>query len=109
MSVLKIDNQNFKKEVEEYTGLQLLEFYGEYCIPCKELEYILNEIDLELKTIKISKISLEESMELALKFNITSIPTLVFLKENKLLKKVTGNILQNKSKIIQLINSFKEI
>ncbi len=81
--------------------LYLVDFYADWCGPCKMLGPILEEIDL----IPILKINVDEHPDIAQKFGIMSIPTLMIFKDGKEQKKLIG--LHSKTEIIALINEFK--
>lgn len=69
----------------------LVDFYANWCGPCKMLSPIISEIANEYSnSVKVCKVNVDESQELALKYNIMSIPTLIFLKNGVVIKSVVG-------------------
>ena len=71
-------------------GTVLLDFYAEWCGPCKMLSPIISEIAEERPDVKVGKINVDAEASLAREFNIYSIPTLVVLKDGKEVKRATG-------------------
>lgn len=91
MSILIINNENYKHEVEESTKPVLLDFYAQWCGPCQHMLPILEELSKELSDkYKIAKINVDESRELAIKYNISSIPAFIFIQNNQIKAKETG-------------------
>lgn len=88
MKELKITKDNFN-DIKS-NGTVLLDFYAEWCGPCKMLSPIISEIAEERPDIKVGKINVDAEASLAREFNIYSIPTLVVLKDGKEIKRATG-------------------
>lgn len=85
-------NQNFKQEVEENKGLTLVDFFAEWCGPCKLLAPIINELVEEYKgkSVKIGKLNVDENKEIANKYNIMGIPAIIIFKDGKVVEQLTG-------------------
>ena len=82
MTVININENNFEKEVVKSSLPCLVDFWAEWCGPCKNLAPILDEISNELKEkVKIGKINIDDNQELAAKFSIRSIPTMILFKD----------------------------
>ena len=103
MSVLKITKENYETEVLKSDKLVLIDFYADWCGPCKMMSPIIDEIAEEVgDKIKVGKINVDENQELAIQYNIVSIPTLMFLKNGKLLKTIVG--FHSKGELNEIIN-----
>lgn len=103
MGVLKITADNFKKEVLEESKTVLIDFYADWCGPCKMLAPVLEEIAKENTNTKFVKINVDDAQELAMEYNIMSIPTLVVIKNGKEVNRTVG--LASKSELMEIINS----
>ena len=88
MKEIKITNESFDSIKNNDTVL--LDFYAEWCGPCKMLSPIISEIADERHDVTVGKINVDEESSLAREFNIYSIPTLVVLKNGKEVKRATG-------------------
>lgn len=101
MSVIHITKENFKQEVVEYKGTVLLDFWAVWCGPCRMVSPILDEVAEERADIKVGKVNVDEQMELAREFNVVSIPTLVVVKDGKVVNQSVGA--KPKAKILELL------
>lgn len=101
MATLHITRENFKQEVINSEKPVLIDFWASWCGPCKMLAPVIEEISNEVKKAKICKINVDEQPELAARFNIMSIPTLVAIKDGKIIDSAIG--LRSKSDILDLI------
>ena len=90
MSAININKNNFKHEVMDSEKPVLLDFWAPWCAPCRMVVPIIEEIASERADIKVGKINVDEQPELASKFGIMSIPTLVVMKNGKIVTKVSG-------------------
>ena len=91
MSEVNLNLNNFNEEITNTVKLVLVDFYANWCGPCKMLSPIISEIANEYSnSVKVCKVNVDESQELALKYNIMSIPTLIFLKNGVVIKSVVG-------------------
>ncbi|MEW6408108.1 MAG: thioredoxin [Patescibacteria group bacterium] len=91
MPVLYLDEQNFKKETEDQTLPIVLDFYADWCGPCQILAPILEEVAKEFEEkVKVGKINVDKSPDLATKFQVMSIPTLIFLKNGEKVNEAMG-------------------
>lgn len=90
MSVIHVDKYNFKNEVMESDKPVLLDFWAPWCMPCRMVGPILEEIAAERSDIKVGKINVDEQPELAGQFQVMSIPTLLVIKNGKIVNQSVG-------------------
>lgn len=90
MSVITITKENFNEEVLKSTKTVLLDFWASWCGPCRMVSPIIDEIAEESPEIKVGKINVDEQNELAANFNVMSIPTLVVIRDGKVVNKAVG-------------------
>ena len=101
MSVIKVNTDNFEKEVLQSEKTVLVDFYADWCGPCKMLSPIIDEVAEEIENVKVCKINIDESRDLAGNYDIMSIPTLLVFKNGKVVNSSLGLI--NKEKVLNLI------
>ena len=99
--IKEINDNNFEKTINETKGKVLVDCYATWCGPCKMLSPIIDEFANELKTCTFYKIDIDESSEIANKYNIMSIPTLLLFEDGKLLKQTIG--FKNKNELVEFI------
>ena len=81
MATVKVDNNNFKSDVLEAEGPVVVDFWAEWCGPCKMIGPSLEEIANEMAgKVKITKLNIDENPEIAAQFGVRSIPTLMIFK-----------------------------
>ena len=90
MSAININKNNFENEVLNSDKTVLLDFWASWCAPCRMVVPIVEEIASERRDIQVGKINVDEEPELANKFSIMSIPTLVVMKNGKIVQQVSG-------------------
>ena len=91
MAELNITSLNFENEVLNADKPVLLDFYADWCGPCKMLAPVLHEIAEESTgALKVGKVNVDEQMELAMRFQVSSIPMLVVFKDGKVVTKSVG-------------------
>ena len=90
MSVIKISKENFISEVLNSDRPVLLDFYADWCGPCRMVGPIVSEIANERDDVKVGKINVDEQPELAAQFQVMSIPMLAVIKNGKLVNQVVG-------------------
>ena len=90
MSIIKISKENFASEVLNSNKPVLLDFYADWCGPCRMIGPIVSEIANERSDVKVGKINVDEQPELAAQFQVMSIPMLAVIKNGKLENQVVG-------------------
>ena len=90
MSVMKITKDNYQEAVLNADRELLLDFWAPWCGPCRMVSPIVDEIAGERKDILVGKVNVDEEMELAAQFQVTSIPTLVVLRNGQVVNRVVG-------------------
>lgn len=90
MSVIKICKENFASEVLNSNKPVLLDFYADWCGPCRMVGPIVSEIANERSDVKVGKINVDEQPELAAQFQVMSIPMLAVIKNGKIENQVVG-------------------
>lgn len=90
MSAININKNNFQNEIMDSEKTVLLDFGAPWCAPCRMVVPVIEEIAGERPDIKVGKINVDEQPELASEFSIMSIPTLVVMKNGKIVQQVSG-------------------
>ena len=100
MHALVINKNNFQKEVLESDRPVLLDFWASWCGPCKSIAPIIDEIAAENSQIKVCKVNIDDEQELAAQFHIMSVPTLLVVKDGKVVNQSVG--LKPKNQILEM-------
>ncbi len=101
MDILKVNSQNFEEEVLKSEKPVLVDFYADWCGPCKMLSPIVDEVAQENEDIKVVKVNVDDSQDLAMKYQVMSIPTLVVIKEGNEINRSVGLI--DKNQVVNMI------
>ena len=80
--MIVLTKDNFRSEVEEFSGLAVIDLYADWCGPCRMLAPVLAELESEYPDVKFCKINVDDERELAKTFNVTNIPMVAFVKNN---------------------------
>ena len=101
MSVRNITKENFEAEVMQSEQVVLLDFFASWCGPCRMVAPIIDEIAEENTDIRVGKVDVDAQTELATQFQVYSIPTLVVMKDGKVVTQSTGA--KTKAQILDML------
>ena len=101
MSAININKNNFQNEVLNSEMPVLLDFWAPWCGPCRMVSPIVDEIAAERGDIKVGKVNVDEERELAGQFGVMSIPTLVVIKDGRVVNQMVGA--RPKSQILAML------
>ena len=101
MEVLKANDNTFEQEVLKSSIPVLVDFYADWCGPCKMLSPTVDEVAAENDDIKVVKVNVDESQNTAIKYQVMSIPTLVVIKNGNEVNRSVGVI--DKEEILNMI------
>lgn len=102
MSVITATKENFEEEVLSCKLPVLVDFWAPWCGPCKMLSPVVDKISEEMSGVKVCKVNIDDEQELATRFGVMSIPTLVLIKDGKVADTSVG--LRPKDAIVSMIN-----
>ncbi|MEG0181309.1 MAG: thioredoxin [Romboutsia sp.] len=85
-----VNTGSFRGAVEENKGVVVVDFFATWCGPCKMLAPVFESVSEELNDAKFVKVDIDESLELAQKFGISTVPTMMIFKDGKVVDKLVG-------------------
>ncbi len=104
MSVISVTDKNFEEEILKSSIPVLVDFWAEWCGPCKMIGPIVEAIASELDgKLKVAKVNVDEAQELAAKYSVMSIPTLIIFKQGEAADQIVGAV--SKDKLLEKINA----
>ena len=101
MSAVKITKDNFDSQVLHAARPVLLDFWAPWCGPCRMVSPVIDEIAAERTDITVGKVNVDEQSELASRFGVMSIPTLVVMKDGKVINQAIGAM--GKAQILNML------
>lgn len=104
MTIIHLNDENFEKEISKTNKPILVDFWADWCAPCKQISPILEEISQEkIEKIQIAKVNIDENPNTPTKYNVRGIPTLMIFNNGTLVDTKVGSI--PKSLIVEWIDS----
>ena len=101
MAVIQLTSDNFENEVLNSDKPVLVDFYADWCGPCKMMAPVVEQIAEENDDIKVGKINVDDEQDLAAKYGVMSIPTIGFFKDGDIVEKSVGA--KPKSELLKMI------
>lgn len=102
----KFTDDNYNQEVLEANELVVIDFYADWCGPCKMMAPVVEELAAEYTgTVKIGKLNVDESPNTASKYRVMSIPTILFIKNKEVVDTIVGAV--SKAQLVEKINQHK--
>ena len=101
MAVIKITKDNFEKEVLQSDKKVLVDFFANWCGPCKMLSPVVDEVAEESDAYKVCKVDVDENQELAQKYRVMSVPTLVVIENGQVVGQSVGFV--DKAKVKEML------
>lgn len=103
MKISNVSEENFEQEVLNTNKPVLIDFYADWCAPCKRMGPIVESVAEEVSdNVKVFKVNVDEENNLAMQYGISSIPTLVFIKNGEVIRNLVG--LRDKEELVEFIN-----
>ena len=90
MSVTSLNGDNFNSEVLENTGKVLVDFYADWCGPCKMMSPVIDKIAEEVEGVKVCKLNVDDAQEIAGQYGVMSIPTIMVFENGEVKEKFVG-------------------
>ena len=102
MSMLTFEEKNFEEEVLKAEGKVLVDFYADWCGPCRMMSPVIDDIAKALDgKVKVGKVNVDSNQELAIKYDVMSIPTIMVFKNGKTIKTFVG--ITDKQELLEVL------
>ncbi len=90
---VEVGDENFSTEIEAHAGLAVVDFWATWCAPCRMIAPMVEQLATEYAgKAKVAKLDVDNNQKTALRFNVRSIPTILFFKDGKLVDQVVGAV-----------------
>lgn len=103
-NMMAVTDETFEQEVEQHQGLTVVDFWATWCGPCRMIAPILDQLAIEYEgKVKVTKLDVDSNIKTASRFNVRSIPMLLFFKDGKVVDQIIGAVpkMQIESKLQQ--------
>ena len=101
MAVINLNEKNFEEEVLKSDKPVLIDFWASWCGPCRMMAPVIDNIAEEVSNVKVCKVNIDEEQNLAVKYNVMSIPTFIVIKNGEEAARSVG--VQDKSEILNMV------
>ncbi len=102
----KFNDGNFQTEVLDYKGIALIDFFADWCGPCKMMAPVIDGLATEYEgKVKIGKVNIDENMNLAQKYRVMTIPTIILFKDGEVKETTVGVV--SKDKLVAIIKKYE--
>lgn len=92
-NALAVTDENFATEIEGHDGLAMVDFWATWCAPCRMIAPMVEQLAVDHDgKVKVAKLDVDSNQKTAMKFNVRSIPTILFFKDGKLVDQVVGAV-----------------
>jgi thioredoxin 1 len=92
-NIIAVNDANFEDEVEKHDGLAIVDFWATWCGPCRMIAPILEQLSSEYEgKVKVTKLDVDANIKTGSRFNVRSIPTLLFFKDGKVVDQIIGAV-----------------
>jgi len=92
-NAVEVRDDSFATEIEQHQGLAVVDFWATWCAPCRMIAPIVEQLAGEYAgTVKVAKLDVDSNQQTAMRFNVRSIPTILFFKNGKLIDQVVGAV-----------------
>jgi thioredoxin 1 len=103
-NAIAVSDTDFESQIEKHEGLAVVDFWATWCTPCRVIAPILDQLAIEYSgKAKVAKLDVDHNQQTASRFNVRSIPTILFFKDGKLVDQVVGAVPK-----VALENKFKQ-
>jgi len=89
-NLLQVTDTSFESDLENAQGTFVLDCWAPWCGPCRAMEPVLEQIDAELSDVTIGKLNVDENPQIAMRYEVLSIPTFLIFKNGNMVKRLTG-------------------